>query len=111
MQYLMSGSPLFPKQPPSPPDDPPDPPLYVKGYRWPASRITKGDMAKLAELREQMVDPKTQLLDEAVATYYRVLMDDEQEHSRLTTIAINHTTASLQPSACFSVSKCRMLYC
>jgi len=72
MQHLMSGSPLFPKQPPSPPQEPPDPALYVKGYRWPASRITKGDMAKLAELRDQTGEPIAQLLHEAVATYYRV---------------------------------------
>ena len=38
-------------------------------------------MVKLTELRDQTGEPITQLLHEAVATYYRVLMEGEQEHS------------------------------
>lgn len=71
----------MPEDPLRPPADAPDPAMYVKGYRWPASRITKGDMAKLAELRDQTGEPITQLLHEAVATYYRVLMEGGRERS------------------------------
>lgn len=59
---------------PSP--SPPDPDKLLKGYRWPASRITKTDMAKLTELREQTGEPVTQLLHEAIGTYYRILLEE-----------------------------------
>ena len=67
----MLGSSLYPPPPP-----PPDPLLCVKGYPWPASRLTKADMVKLTELREQIGEPITQLLHEAVAAYYSMLMGD-----------------------------------
>lgn len=79
LSHLMSE--ITPLSPSALPPDGPDPALYVKGYRWPASRITKGDIAKLTELREQTGEPITQLLHEAIATYYRVLMEGEHDHS------------------------------
>ena len=63
-------------QPASQSTPPPDPDKLLKGYRWPASRITKTDMAKLTELREQTGEPITQLLHEAIATYYRILLEE-----------------------------------
>ena len=60
----------------APPASPPDPDKLLKGYRWPASRLTKTDMAKLTELREQTGEPITQLLHEAVSTYYRILLEE-----------------------------------
>jgi hypothetical protein len=41
-----------------------------KGYRWPASRVTKSDMKKLSELRKQTGKPITHLLHEAVIIAY-----------------------------------------
>jgi hypothetical protein len=38
-------------------------------------------MIKLSELRDQTGEPITQLLHEAVATYYRTLMAGEEQHS------------------------------
>lgn len=58
-----------------PPTSPPDADRLLKGYRWPASRLTKTDMAKLTELREQTGEPITQLLHDAVSTYYRLLLE------------------------------------
>jgi hypothetical protein len=47
----------------------------LKGYRWPASRITKADMIRLKELRERTGRRITVLLHEAVAAYYRLLTE------------------------------------
>ena len=64
-------------RPPPPPPEPPDPERLLKGYRWPASRITKADMMRLTILREQTGEPISQLLHEAVSAYYDMLMADE----------------------------------
>jgi len=69
----MIGSSLFP-----PPAPPPDPRICVKGYPWPASRLTGGDMEMLCELREQTGEPLTQLLHEAVSAYYQLLTLEEK---------------------------------
>lgn len=66
----MLGSSLHP--PPAPRAEP-DPQYMLKGHRWPASRITKADMIKLTELRDQTGRPITRLLHEAVETYYRLM--------------------------------------
>jgi hypothetical protein len=34
------------------PQEPPDPVVELKGYRWPASRITRADMMRLTKLRK-----------------------------------------------------------
>ena len=60
-------------RPPTPPPEPPDPERLL----WPASRITKADMIRLTELREQTGEPITQLLHEAVCAYYQMLTEDE----------------------------------
>jgi hypothetical protein len=64
----MLGSSLFP-----PPPAPPAPDQVLKGYRWPASRLTRADMEKLCDLRDQTGRPLTKLLQEAVSAYYRLL--------------------------------------
>lgn len=46
-----------------------------KDYTWPASRLTKGDMMRLTELRERLGEPITKLLDKAVMAYYRTLSE------------------------------------
>lgn len=43
------------------------------GYPWPASKLTRGDMIKLCELRKQTRRPLTRLLHEAIDAYYRLL--------------------------------------
>ena len=60
-----------PLQPPTPQE----PEHELKGYRWPASRITKADMMRLTELREWTGRRITMLLHEAVAVYHRVLTE------------------------------------
>jgi Zn ribbon nucleic-acid-binding protein len=45
----------------------------LKGYRWPASRITKADMMRLTELRARTGRRITVLLHEAVVAYHRLL--------------------------------------
>lgn len=62
--------------------EPADPEQELKGYRWPASRITRADMIRLTELRTLLRKPITKLLHEAVAEYYRVLMDDREPTPR-----------------------------
>lgn len=47
----------------------------LKGYRWPASRITKADMIRLTELRERTGRRITVLIHEAVAAYFRLLAE------------------------------------
>src|SRR5262249_25652322 len=64
----MLGSSLFPPPPPPPTSD-----RILKGYRWPASRLTRADMEKLCLLREQTGRPLTQLLQDAIAAYYDLL--------------------------------------
>lgn len=44
-----------------------------KDYPWPASRLTKGDMMRLSELRQLREVSITKLLHEAVGFYYRLL--------------------------------------
>jgi hypothetical protein len=44
-----------------------------KDYPWPASRLTKGDMMRLTELRERRGVSITKLLHEAVGLYYGLL--------------------------------------
>lgn len=63
------GSSLF-----VPPPPPPGPDDILKGYQWPASRLTKSDMMKLTELRAQLGLPITILLHEAISAYYHVLL-------------------------------------
>ena len=60
------------------PPDPPDPEQELKFYRWPASRITRADMMRLTELRTLLRKPITKLIHEAIAEYYRVLMEDRE---------------------------------
>ena len=67
----MIGSSLH--TPPSPQPDLPDPEDLLKGYPWPASRLTKADMIRLTELRRILRKPITKLLHEAVAAYYTLL--------------------------------------
>ena len=67
----MLGSSMHPPLPPPP--GPPDPERMLKGYRWPASRLTKADMMKLTELREETGEPITKLLHEAVESYHWML--------------------------------------
>jgi len=64
------------------PQEPPDPEQELKFYRWPASRITRADMIRLTELRTLLHRPITKLLHEAVAEYYRVLMEDNEATPR-----------------------------
>ena len=59
----------------SPPPPLPHPEHELKGYRWPASRITKADMMRLTELRERTGRRITMLLHEAVAAYHRLLTE------------------------------------
>ena len=47
----------------------------LKIYPWPASRLTKGDMMRLSELRERLGRPITKLLHDAVGAYYRLLTE------------------------------------
>ena len=47
-----------------------EPPHTGKGYQWPASRLTAGDMQMLDRLRTDTGRPITQLLHEAVSAYY-----------------------------------------
>ncbi len=47
----------------------------LKGYRWPASRITKADMIRLTELRERTGRRITVLLHEAVTAYHRLFTE------------------------------------
>ena len=68
-------------RPPPPPPEPPDPERLLKGYPWPASRLTKADMMRLTDLREQTGEPITQLLHEAVSAYYDMLMADDSADS------------------------------
>ena len=65
-----------------PPQEPPDPEQELKFYCWPASRITRTDMIRLTELRTLLRRPITKLLHEAVAEYYRVLMEDKEATPR-----------------------------
>lgn len=67
------------RSPLSPPQAPPSPEDILKGYCWPASRITKKDMMKLTELRAQTGLPLTVLLHEAVSAYHALLT---QGHNR-----------------------------
>jgi hypothetical protein len=46
------------------------PPHASKGYQWPASRLTAGDMQMLDRLRTETGRPIAQLLHEAVSGYY-----------------------------------------
>jgi len=62
----------------SPPPPASDPEHELKGYVWPSSRITRADMIRLTELRSILRKPITKLLHEAVAEYYRVLMQDKE---------------------------------
>ena len=66
----------------SPPPAPPDPERLLKGYRWPASRITKADMMRLTELRRQTGRPITQLLHQAVAAYYMLMQGGDDRRPR-----------------------------
>lgn len=66
----------------TPPPPSPDPELLLKGYPWPSSRLTKSDMIRLTELRSLLRRPITKLLHEAVAEYYRVLMEDKDAAPR-----------------------------
>jgi len=61
---------------------PPDPERELKFYRWPASQITRADMIRLTELRTLLCKPITKLIHEAVAEYYRVLMEDKEAGPR-----------------------------
>jgi hypothetical protein len=47
-----------------------------KGYRWPATRLTRADMKKLLELRTKTGRPITVLIHIAVAALYELLRDD-----------------------------------
>ena len=47
-----------------------------KGYRWPATRLTRGDMQKLLELRIKTGRPITVLIHVAVSALYELLRDD-----------------------------------
>ena len=67
----MIGSSLY--SPPPPPPAPPDPELLLKGYPWPASRMTKADMMRLTELRDRTGRRITVLLHEAVVAYHWLL--------------------------------------
>src|SRR5262245_8392277 len=64
------------------PREPPDPDQEVKGYPWPASRITGADMIRLTELRAVLRRPITKLLHEAIAEYHRLLMADKDATPR-----------------------------
>jgi len=48
-----------------------------KGYQWPASRLTVGDMQMLDRLRADTGRPITQLLHEAVSAYYASLTGEK----------------------------------
>jgi len=62
--------------------EPLDPEQELKFYRWPASGITRADMIRLTELRALLRQPITKLLHQAVAEFYRVLMDDKEATPR-----------------------------
>lgn len=47
----------------------------LKGYRWPASRITRADMIRLTELRESTGRRVTVLIHEAVVAYYHLVTE------------------------------------
>ena len=68
---------------PASPETNPD--EIIQGYPWPASKLTKGDMIRLTELRERFRKPITKLLHEAVGAYYQILLNgaaiiEEQSH-------------------------------
>ena len=69
----MIGSSLHRSTPP--PAEPPDPERLLKGYPWPSSRLTKADMMRLLELHERTGQRITVLLHEAVAAYFRLLIE------------------------------------
>jgi len=75
--FNMLGSSMH--SPPPPPPEPPPPEELLKGYRWPATRLTKADMMKLTELRSERGVPITQLLHEAVSAYHLMLTDGNEE--------------------------------
>lgn len=54
------------------------PPHTGKGYQWPASRLTAGDMQMLDRLRTDTGRPITQLVHEAVAAYYESLTGEKR---------------------------------
>lgn len=43
---------------------------YLKGYRWPSSRFTTEDMARLCELRHLTGKPITVVLQNAIRCYW-----------------------------------------
>lgn len=62
-----------------------NPDEIIQGYPWPSSKLTKGDMIRLTELRERLRKPITKLLHDAVGAYYHVLLNGaaiigEQSH-------------------------------
>lgn len=50
-----------------------DPETLLKGYQWPASRITKADMIRMTDLKERRREPITKILHDAVAAYHWLL--------------------------------------
>src|SRR5438552_73481 len=50
-----------------------DPETLLKGYQWPASRITKADMIRLTDLKERLGKPITKLIHDAVVAYHAIL--------------------------------------
>lgn len=64
----------------SEPPRPSDPEQLLKGYPWPSSRLTKGDMIRLSELRTKERKPITTLLHDAVIAYHKLLTDPNPSH-------------------------------
>lgn len=54
-------------------EEPIDPQTLLKGYQWPASRITKADMVRMSDLKERRREPITKILHDAVAAYHWLL--------------------------------------
>jgi hypothetical protein len=47
----------------------------LKGYPWPASALTKADMARLTQLRDLTGEPITKLVHAAIAEYHNQIME------------------------------------
>ena len=55
------------------PEEPRDPEHVIMGYPWPSSRLSRGDMIRLCQMRARTRKPLTKLLHEAVSAYYQLL--------------------------------------